>query len=82
MTDKWERRQRKQDKARYGMKMSGKSIKSLPTGASFEYSHTIKGVGEYRVTARSREQAVRLIRRRVPRHRKYFVTVHNVQEGR
>ncbi len=82
MTDKWKRRQRKQDKARTGMKVSGASIKSLPTGASFEYEHTLPGVGTYRVTARSREQAVRLIRRRVPRHRKYYVTVHNVQEVR
>ena len=79
MSTRWQRRQRKYDKARYGMRVSGKSIKSLPTGASREYIATVRGVGEYLVTARSREQAIRMIRQRVPRNRRYLVTIHNTE---
>lgn len=68
MTNKWQRRQTKHDKARYGMRVSGKSIKSLPTGATHTYIVKVKGVGWYTVTAPSRSQAFVKVARRLPRH--------------
>lgn len=82
MTSKWIRRQAKQDKARYGMRVDGAGIKGLPTGAVIGYSFALPGVGEYRCSARNKEQAVRKLRRMVPRNSKRQVTYQSVQEVR
>ena len=79
MTSKWERRQRKQDKARYGMRVSGAGLKTTPTGATVSYSVHVDGVGTYFTSARNREQAVRKLRRMVPRYAKRGVTYRTVE---
>ena len=78
MTNKWERRQRKQDKARYGMRVSGRSIKNLPTGARRTYVVHVAGVGTYTVHATEERDAVRQARKRmnrINRARPYTVEV-------
>ena len=68
MTNKWQRRQILRDKARYGMRVSGASIKQLPTGGGKRtYSVHVAGVGTYTVFALDERDAVRRARKRMSR---------------
>ena len=79
MTSKWERRQRKQDKARYGMRVSGRSIKSMPTGARYTYIVEVEGVGWYTVTASNEQDARNQVRKVLPRaKRKHPYSIRKV----
>ena len=68
MTNKWIRRQAKQDKARYGMRVDGAGIKGLPTGGTHEYELHLAGVGTFYVSARDLKEARRKLYRMLPKH--------------
>ena len=78
MSTRWERRQRKYDRKRYGMRVSGGSIKNLPTGARRTYVVHVQGVGSYTVHATEERDAIRQARKRmnrINRARPYTVEV-------
>ena len=75
MNTRWERRQRKYDKARYGMRVDGAGIRGLPSGGGKRtYIVKVPTVGWYTVTAGSEQAARRQVVKMLPRGKRKLVT--------
>lgn len=76
MMTKAERRERKRHKARHGMRVSGASVRNLPTGALHTYIVKVEGVGWFTQTTTNGEQAIKQARKGMSRYaRKQPTTV-------